>query len=197
MLLPAIELPTLLSMADLSSAATQEARYVAGGLGVLLLFWGPRSKRLAAATPGILLGSLLAASFLTDKSTSTQAIGTASAGVIGGIASLVLQAMALRLAGVLIGAVTAASIYPMASSDPIMPWWIPIAGAILGLFILPKLFRSTLKLLSPVFAAICLSYALGLDADQQLFGLIGFSVVGYAIQAGLGRKASRTDSNEA
>ena len=197
MFLPAIELPTVLSMAQLSEAASQEARYVGGALGVLLLFWGPRSKRLVAATPGILLGSLLAASLLADQSPSTQAIGTGAAGLVGGLVSLVLQAMALRLAGALIGAVTAASIYPMTSSDPVMPWWVPIAGAIVGLFLLPKLFRSTIKLLSPVFAAICLNYALGLDADQQLMGLIGFSVAGYAIQAGVSRKFSRTDSNEA
>ena len=194
MLIPAIETSTLLSLGHLSSAASDEARGVSAVLGVLLLLWGPRSKRLVAAAPGILLGALLAASLLSDQSPSTQAGGAAIAGLAGGIVALLIQATALRLAGALIGAVTAAAFYPLLGSQALLPWWIPLAGALVGLFLIPRLFRTTLKLLSPVFGAICLCYAAGLDADQQLYGLIGFSLLGYGLQAGLSRRGAKLDT---
>ena len=196
MLLPAVETSTLLSLAHLSASATDEARVVAGILGVLLLLWGPKSKRLVAAAPGILLGALLAASLLSDQSPSTQAIGAAGAGLAGGLVALILQATALRLAGALIGAVSAAAAYPLVGSESLLPWWVPLAGGLAGLLLIPMLFRSTLKLLSPVFGAICLCFAIGLESDQQLFGLIGFSLLGYILQAGLSRRGTRVDTRE-
>lgn len=197
MLVPAVETSTLLSLAHLSASATDEARVVAAVLGVLLLLWGPKSKRLVAAAPGILLGALLAASLLSDQSPSTQAVGAAAAGLAGGFVALILQATTLRLAGALIGAVASAAAYPLFEPSTLPPWWIPLAGALAGLLLIPRLFRSTLKLLSPVFGAICLCFAVGLDADQQLFGLIGFSLAGYAVQAGLSRRGSRAESSSA
>jgi hypothetical protein len=193
MLLPALETDTLLSVAHLSASATDEARVVAAVLGVLLLLWGPRSKRLVSAAPGILLGALLAASFLADQNPSTQAMGAGAAGLVGGFLALMLQATALRLAGALVGAVAAASAYPLIDTAP-LPWWVPISGAVVGLLVVPRMFRSTLKLLSPVFGAICLCFAANLEADQQLYALIGFSLLGYAVQAGLARRGTRVDS---
>ena len=196
MFLPAIETSAFLSLGQISATASQEARVAVGILGVLLLLWGPKSRKFVAAAPGMLLGALVAASLLADQSTQTQAIGTAAAGLAGGVIALIVQATALRFAGALIGAVTVASAYPLFNSTSAAPWWLPLGGAVLGMLIIPRLFSSTLKLLSPVFGAICLNYAAGLATEHQLYGLIGFSLAGFGLQAALGKR-STTSSEEA
>lgn len=194
-MLPAIpEITSLLSWEALSNAAPIETRTAMGIMGALLLVWGSRSKRLVAAAPGALLGITVASMFLGDQSLLIQLGGALGAGLAGAVAALLVQSIALRTIGALIGGIGATVIFPLISDQALPPWWLPLAGALLGSILLPRLFNAALSTLSPILGAMCLSFSLGLEESQQLYGIIGFSLLGFAMPFLLKKKASTEET---
>jgi len=181
-MLPAFQISTsLLSWDALASAAPLETRSILGLMGILLLVFGSRSTRLVSAAPGALLGITLASLVLSDQSLGVQIGGALAAGVAGGVVAMLVQSIALRCAGALIGGIGATVVFPMLSSQALPPWWLPLAGAIIGGLLLPRLFNAALSILSPVLGAMCLTFALGLEQSHQLYGIVGFSILGFAM----------------
>jgi hypothetical protein len=181
-MLPAFQISTsLLSWDALANAAPLETRSILGLMGILLLVFGSRSTRLVSAAPGALLGITLASLVLSDQSLGVQIGGALAAGVAGGVVAMLVQSIALRCAGALIGGIGATVVFPMLSSQALPPWWLPLAGAIIGGLLLPRLFNAALSILSPVLGAMCLTFALGLEQNHQLYGIVGFSILGFAM----------------
>jgi hypothetical protein len=181
-MLPAFQISTsLLSWDALANAAPLETRSILGLMGILLLVFGSRSTRLVSAAPGALLGITLASLVLSDQSLGVQIGGALAAGVAGGVVAMLVQSIALRCAGALIGGIGATVVFPMLSSQALPPWWLPLAGAIIGGLLLPRLFNAALSILSPVLGAMCLTFALGLEQSHQLYGIVGFSILGFAM----------------
>ncbi len=194
-MLPALQFNTsLLSWDTLSGAAPLETRAIFGLLGILLLVFGSRSKRLVSAAPGALLGITLASLVLTDESLGLQIGGAMAAGVAGGVAAMLVQSIALRTAGALVGGIGATVLFPLLSSQSLPPWWLPLAGAIIGSLLLPRLFNAALSVLSPILGAMCLSFALGLEQNHQIYGIVGFSLLGYAMPLLLASKKPAPES---
>lgn len=194
-MLPAIQnISSLLSWDALASHAPVETRIGMGLIGVLLLVWGSRSKRLVSAAPGALLGITAASLVLSDQSAVTQWIGALAAAVAGGVVAMLVQAIALRTAGALIGGIGATAIFPLVSSPGLPPWWLPLVGALVGVFLLPRLFNATMKIMSPILGAMCLTFALEIGQDHQIYGILGFSLLGLALPFLLAKKPVEEDA---
>jgi hypothetical protein len=185
---------SLLSWGALAEAAPAETRVVMGAIGVLLILWGTRSKRLVAAAPGALVGLTAVALLLDAEPVKTQLLAGLVAAVAGAILGLMVQAIALRTAGALIGAIAVTAVFPLVSSQSVPPWWLPLAGALAGALVLPRLFSAAMRIMSPILGAMCLSFALGLKDEHQLYGILGFTIAGFALQMVLGKKAEEPDS---
>jgi len=179
------KLTEALSWSEISTSAPTGSRIFLGILGGVLLLFGSRSRALVNAAPGVLLGSILASVVLQTQSTQTQMYGAIGAGVIGGLIALAMQAVALRVAGALIGAISSVLIYEMIASSTIPPWWLPLGGAVVGALILPRVFNSAMGLMSPLIGAFCLSFACALNSEHQLYGVVGFTIAGYLIRSKL------------
>lgn len=194
-MLPAIQdISSLLSWDALANHAPTETRIAMGLMGVLLLIWGSRSKRLVSAAPGVLLGITAASLVLSDQSQTTQWVGSLGAGLAGGVAAMLVQSIALRTAGALVGGIGVTVLYPVVSDPGLPPWWLPLAGALVGAILLPRLFNAAMKIMSPILGAMCLTFALQLAQNHQIYGIIGFSVLGLALPFLLSKRAVKEDA---
>jgi len=187
MLIASLDLSSLPSWGSLSQGAPNETRAIVGAIGLLLLLFGARSKRLVSAAPGALLGLTAVAILMDDEPVKTQIIAGLAAAAAGGVLALFVQAVALRIAGALVGAITATVVFPLVSSAA-LPWWLPLAGALVGAILLPRLFSAAMKILSPILGAMCLTFALGLKDEHQLYGILGITIGAFALQMVLGKK---------
>jgi hypothetical protein len=140
------------------------------------------------------LGVTLASLVLSDESLGLQIGGALGAGVAGGVVAMLVQSIALRSAGALIGGIGATVVFPLLSSQALPPWWLPLAGAVIGSLLLPRLFNAALSILSPILGAMCLSFALGLEQSHQLYGIVAFSLLGFAMPYLLAAKAPAKES---
>ena len=192
MSIAALNAESAFSWADLAARSPDESRLAVGAIGLGLLIFGGRSKRLVTAAPGLVLGLIVALVLTQESSARTQTIAALAGGLLGALTASFLQKLALRLAGVVIGAVLAGALAPLFTETSTTPIWVLVAGGVGGALLLPMLVTKTLRILSPLFAAICFSYALGLDADKQLYAIAGFSIAGVFIQRLLEKKTSTT-----
>ena len=177
------------SWAELAARSPEESRLAVGAIGLGLLLFGGRSKRLVSAAPGLILGLIVALIVTQEASPSTQTIAALIGGLVGALMASFLQKLALRIAGVVFGVVLAGAIVPLLPESFTSSIWILVGGGILGALLLPMVVAKTLRFLSPFFAAICFAYALGLEADKQLYAIVGFAIAGFFIQRILEKKA--------
>ncbi len=147
--------------------------------GLLLLLWGPRLYRLALAVPGMLLGALVAPMLVDGQQDPVLLAGvTLVLALAGALAVGLLEALALRVAGALLGGGLTAMAAPLAL--PASHWdpWLPLAGALVGMLLLPPLFRVALRVALPGLGAIAIAQALGRPTDALLVvGLWGVGVL--------------------
>ncbi len=96
--------------------------------------------------------------------------------VVGIVASL-LESIAVRLAGALLGGSLAQTIWPVVmTGGSVTPWWVPFLGAAIGLLMFPGLYRAMLRVVIPLLGGLLVAQGLGHPGDPQIvFGLAGGS----------------------
>jgi len=165
------------------------ARAPLGLVGALLLLAGARLYRLAIVGPGFAAGVIVGLQVTGGASPSVQAVAALSLGVVGAVALLFLERVAVAIAGAVLCGGLADAVGPAALGGPV-PWYVPLAAALLGLLLFPRLYKALLPVLTSIIGALCLTRALDRPHDLALLG--GLALVGIVVQL-ITRKGKRRD----
>ena len=153
--------------------------FVMGVVGGALLVAGSRLYRLALIAPGLAAGLLLGLEITTGASPEIRLVAALCLGIVGAGVLLLVERLAIALGGAFLVGGLANAITPL-----VLPgqdaWYVPVAGAVLGLMIFPKMFRSMLFLFTALGGALCIAWATGHPQDLPLIG--GLWLVGTVIQ---------------
>ena len=105
------------------------------------------------------------------------------AGLVGAVLAIVVQKLAVGLAGLLLGGATALSLLDLAGVGP-EPWrWLAvIVGAIIGLGLALALLEPALIILSALAGAILITQAINLSPLVTLVLFVVLLVAGIIIQ---------------
>gem|GEM_PF-2962409 len=151
------------------------------GVAVLLLLAGSRHYRLALVLPAAALGALLVDTVLgaavpADLRLLAAVVGAVSAGTLAAM----LESIAVRLAGVLLGGGLVLAIWPaVTAGGPPAPWWLALVGGLVGLFMFPGLYRAALRLVVPLLGGLLLAHAIGRPGD--LLWVLGSAVASFLL----------------
>lgn len=152
---------------------------VVGVVGGALLVAGARLYRLALLTPGLAAGVLLGLEITRGASSEIQLIAALCLGIIGAGVVMLIERLAIALGGAfLMGGLTHAAMPVLIPG--FNEWYVPIAGALLGLLIFPTLFRKLLFVLTALGGALCVAWAMGTPQDLVMIG--GLWLAGTVIQ---------------
>ena len=166
-------------------------RLTVGSVGLLLLLFGARLYNVALFGSAFVAGAAGAATLCLKLGSMVPALsGTGAVLVCGILGGAVLSGLAkvahrwmLVLAG---GAVGLLSGIVVAAEFAFLPVWTPVATLLVGGLAMPPLYRQLLKLITPLFGATALVWALG--RMDSLAWLVGLWVLGALVQVrgGLG-----------
>lgn len=161
--------------------------------GALLLLAGRRLFWLFVGLVGFFAGLRLASAFLPPDPEWLQWTVAALFGIGGMFLALVIQKLAVVLAGFFVGGFFAADLLgvdftPFEAGDAL----IFVVGGVLAALLAVVLFQAALILLSSLAGAGLIVDALSLEPDIGRLLLIGLAVVGIAVQAGLTGRSSRS-----
>ncbi|MDA8017686.1 MAG: hypothetical protein MPN21_09585 [Thermoanaerobaculia bacterium] len=173
----------------LSSFEPKDAIFIV--VGSLLLIFGRRLYWLALAGLGFAVALYLSREYLFFESVQQEVIVGVAAGLLGGILAVVAQQLAVRFAGIVLGAwgsfVIARILWPEA--DLLLAILLAVAGAGLGFLFAAKLFDLALVLVTSIVGAILISQHLYLDAAVQAVVWLVLTLCGVAFQ--LRRKSKK------
>lgn len=182
-------MPPLPDVAPLAGplAGPLAARLLAGLLGLALLLRGAHLYRLAVVAPGALAGT--AAGVALGGAMSLPPLVTLGAALvaagIGAAVCALAEAVAVRLAGVVVGVAATIALAPLFSGAP-APWWASVAGALGGLVVFPTLYRRALPAVTALLGAAAVVWALGMQASP--LALLGVAGAGLVVQGMFGGK---------
>jgi len=148
--------------------------------GLLLLGWGRRLFWLLVAWLGFTFGFDLAARLMGPPNDAlVLAVGVVF-GILGALAALWLESVAIALAGLLGGAYVFGQIALLMQPQ----WALPMAivGAIVGLMVMFSLFDTALVVLSSLIGAHLVVEALPLGAVASFFVWTALTVAGMMVQ---------------
>ncbi len=173
------ELGSWLGMSGLS------VRTLVLAFGIGLMLAGSRHYRLALVLPAAAFGAML-----VDKGMPVN-VSTGVRVTIGLVAALgtgllagVLETLAVRLAGCLLGGGVALAAWPaLMGGGAAAPWWLPLAGGLAGLLLFPRLYRAVLRLAVPLLAGLLIAYAIGRPGHPMW--VLGPAVIGVLLDAAL------------
>jgi hypothetical protein len=151
---------------------------VVGVVGGALLVAGARLYRLALLTPGLVAGVLLGLQITDGASPEIRLIAALSLGIIGAGLIMLAERFAIAMGGAFLVGGLANTVTPL-----LLPgedaWYVPVAGAVLGMMIFPTLFRKLLFILTSLGGAL-VAWAMGRPQDLFLVG--GLWLAGTVIQ---------------
>ena len=154
--------------------------------GALLLFAGRRLFWLFVGLVGFLAGLRFAPLFLAGQPEWMQWLVALLFGVLGMFLAIVLQRFAVALAGFLVGGFFAVRLLGLDFTAPGFGALLAfVAGGIVAALLAAWLFEGALILLSSLAGAGLIVEALGLGSGTAGLVLIGLTVLGIAIQAGI------------
>jgi hypothetical protein len=181
--------PELESVFD---ALPVEPVWVQVAIGVVLLLFGRRLFFLLLGAAGFLFGFSLASSGLPEAlgwspSPDARLIVGLVAGILGAVLALVVQKVALVVAGLLLGGVAAWRVVGLAGLD-----WnglellLVVVGAVLGAVLIKGLFAVVLVGVSAWIGTSLILPATGLEGTPAVLAGLFLLVIGVAVQAGAG-----------
>lgn len=188
---------SLISVIHLDRIPTElsDPRLLVGLLSAVVLLFGARLYRLVLVTPGFLVGVLVGLQVTAGGAPGTQVIAALSLGVIGAFALYMAERVAVALVGAVIVAGLARVGMPLILGSG-LPWYVPAAAGVVGLFLIPSLLRSAIRLLTPLLGALGLTWALGRQDDPRIFlGLVLMGVLFqlFVLRPGGGREKEKDD----
>jgi hypothetical protein len=178
-----------------SDAAT--TGWIVVGLGLLLLFFGRKLFWVFVGVIGFLAGSQVATYLAGGLSERTLLVIALGLGLLGAIVAIVLQKIAVAVAGCVAGGYLAWR-FAQASGwhDQMTVWILVIVGALMAAMVVSLLFNWALILLSALTGAVIVSDALPWGRPVQFVVAALLFVVGAAAQA-RGRHQSQLRSQPA
>ena len=190
-----IEFP---SLADLPGGPV-----VALVVGLLLVVAGRRLFWLAVGALGFLFGFELAQSLVGAESQGLATLLGIGAGVLGIVAAVFLQKLAIAIGGFLVGGFLTVSLFggsvgeagaAMGAAEALLF----LVGGLVAAFLALWLFEGALVFISSVAGAYLVVGALTLDATLELVLFLVAVVVGIGIQLGLtgGRRRRVRDRSD-
>ncbi len=155
--------------------------------GTLLCVAGAKLYKVAVFAPGALLGLVLAEQATRGLDEGLRLGLTLLAAVVGGFLAGAVERLAVGVTGAVVGGWAGwVGWLTVQGSEP--DWWIPALGAGVGLIVFPLLFRTSLKLATPLLGALAIAWGLG--RPDSLLLVAGITGVGLAVQlsTGAGKK---------
>jgi hypothetical protein len=160
--------------------------------GALLLIAGRRLFWLFVGLVGFFAGLRFAPAFLSGQPEWMQWLVAVLFGLLGMFLAVVLQRFAVVLAGFLVGGFFAAELFGLDLARPeLMSVLVFVVGGIVAAALALWLFEGALILLSSLAGAGLIVDALALDSGTRALALIGLTVLGIAVQAGITARRSR------
>ena len=157
------------------------------GLGMLTLgrqlFW------LFVGGVGFLFGINIAPRLLGDQPDSTMLVFALVIGLIGAVVALVLQQVAVNLAGFIGGGILAVNLVELLALDlgsVLIPF---IVGGVIGLILISVLFDWALIVISSFVGASVIVQTVGLERPLDLVILVVLLVFGMAVQSNQMRRS--------
>lgn len=144
---------------------------------------------------GFVAGVALASRFLGSESDGVILLIGLVAGVVGALLTVMLQKLALGLAGFLGGGYVLLQLTELLSlSFEGYDWLVFIVGGIIGAGLIAYLFEWALVGISSLSGAAIIADTLSLEGSLQLVVLIALAVLGIVVQAGLlSKKKKKND----
>ncbi len=167
---PALNLPT--SPAD--------PHLWVGLVGLALALAGSRLYRLAIVGPGVAVGAMAGLELAGAVGFESRMVAAAVLGVLGGLLAHFLERLAIALGGALLCGGLANLVGAMFWTGE-LPWFIPAAGAVIGLLAFPSVYKRLLPLVTALMGALCTAWALGRPDDLRVVGFI--AVLGLIVQS--------------
>lgn len=156
-----------------------DPRLLVGVASAVVLLFGVRLYTLVLVLPGFLVGVLAGIAVTAGTTPKTQAIAALCLGILGAGGLFMVERAAVALVGAVLVAGTVHAVLPLFLGAG-APWYIPAAAAVVGLFLVPRLLRATLRFSTPLLGAIGVAWALGRPQHLPLIG--GLVVAGLLFQ---------------
>ena len=158
-------------------------------IGLVVLLLGRKLFWLFVAVAGFVLGLILTPQFLPGQPDWLVLLVALGVGIIGAILAVVIQEIAIALAGFIFGGYVLLSLLLAFGIDPGQWYWlIFIIGGLIGAVLVLALFDPALIILSSLVGANLITQALALTPPFDLIVFVGLVIVGVIFQAGLLRR---------
>jgi hypothetical protein len=155
-------------------------------LGILLLLFGRRVFWLFVATAGFLAGLTFATQFMSGQPELVILLIAIIAGIIGAFLGIMLEGVAILIAGFLAGGYLAIALVASLGLTLSAGYWlIYIVGGIIGLLLVAALFDWAIIFLSVLLGAEIIMSFLSISAWTYWLVFLGLLVVGILVQAGI------------
>lgn len=152
-------------------------------VGVLLLLLGRRLYWLFVGGIGFIVGLSLATGFTHRRPDGTALLIGIGAGLLGIVLALVLQRLAIVVAGLLAGAWLGVEFVRAVSAPMAGTPWIPaLVGGMVGAILAATLFDAVLVILSSLVGAALLAELLGGRPVMSAIVFLLLVLVGVAVQ---------------
>lgn len=163
------------------------------GLGILLLILGRKLFWLFVGVVGFIAGMNLAPQFMQGQPDWLILVIAIIAGVIGAVLAIVLQRLAIGLAGFLAGGYIAVGLLEMFGVQVGQLGWLPfVVGGIIGGILMFILFDWALIILSSFAGATLIIQSLTIAQPASTIVFIVLILVGILIQAGIMQREPAT-----
>jgi hypothetical protein len=157
-------------------------------VGVALLILGRKLFWLFVAAAGFIAGFHFATRFFSGTNEWVVLAIAIAAALVGAILAIVVQKIAIAIAGFLMGGYVAIELLRGLAAAP-DPWgWVAyLIGGIIGAVLVVMLFDWALIILSSVAGAVLITQSLTLSASASPLLTLGLIIVGIIVQAALMR----------
>lgn len=153
-------------------------------IGAALLTLGRKLFWLFVGGIGFIAGTSLAARLMGDQSEQMILMIGILGGLIGAGLALMLQKMAITIAGFVSGGYILLTGLELLGFNPInLDWIVFLVGGVIGIILITKLFEWALILLSSLSGAVMIAQALPLDGQGEILLSIAAFLLGVVIQS--------------
>jgi hypothetical protein len=157
--------------------------------GVLLLAFGRRLFWLFVGIVGFIAGADLVIRLLPDLPQTVVIVIALVVGLIAAGLAIFIRKIALAIAGFFIGGYLLTALLEMFQINVGGLSWLPyIIGGIIGVILVSLIIDWALIILSSLAGATIILQALQVGPPLQALGLVGLTLVGILIQAGMLRR---------
>jgi hypothetical protein len=124
---------------------------------------------------------------LLTGSPEVQLAVTLVIGILGAVAMLILEKLAIALIGAIAGGGLTQAAGPLLVSFGEMEWYWPFIGAFFGAMIFPLAFKRIIPIATSLIGSLCTSWAFGEGDNLPL--IVGLTLLGSGLQMIFLRKA--------